>query len=209
MLDFFKLPGFAEAAATQSAARDLPFLGVSIPIAGANVLPITLRGYTVISQAGNPWVCGGMATDAAALAFIWVVSDEYEFAKAPPKKFIERFARQWNDEERVKLDEYVDLMFLDTNSGDSTNRDASKVSAAASYIHLLTKAYGWTREQILDTPISELNQYVRCIAMDNDSGAVNKLTDRIKSQFLIDLNAMPVEERDGWIANTMRGKEAA
>lgn len=209
MLDFFKLPGFAEAAAQQNAARDMPFLGVSIPIAGANVLPITLRGYTVLSQSGNPWVTGGEATEVSALAFLWVVSDEYQFAKPPPQKFIKRFAKLWNEEERAKLDEYVELMFIDSGSGASTNRDASRVSAAASYIHLLTKSYGWTRQQILDTPIAELNQYVRCIQLDNDGGAINRLTDRIKSKFLVDINEMPVEDRAAFLSSLSAREEAA
>lgn len=196
-LDFYKLPGFSQAAELQDTARDWPFLDAPIPIAGAQVLPLTLRQYTMLSHAKCKYITGGIIEDEDALALLWVVSTEYQ-PGPPPKAFTRRFVKLWNEEERDKLDEYVDLMFLDSGGGGVSNRDAGKVSAAAQYVFLIAPKLSWTRDQVLDTPMPELNQYVRCIQLEGDNAkdVQNKLTDKLKADWMREINAVPVADRE-------------
>src|SRR5439155_20425435 len=82
------------------------------------------------------------------------------------------------------LSRYLDRMLIDKPPGNAGPNSKSKKpdsSFAASAIHQLASAYGWSDELILDLPTPRLFQYMRKIhrASDPDLPYFNPLRDRV------------------------------
>jgi hypothetical protein len=183
------IPGYAEALARERELRELAFCGACAPIAGVEVVPLTLRRLALLRLAHNPFVAGsGPIRAADAALFLWVVSSVFKPADTAARDaFVKRIAALPTRDVQAGIYEYLHLAFFDLDAG-SNQTSAPIASFEASVVHTLAKEYGWTRDAILDLSLAEISQYLRLIDASRGSPVVNPTSDGVKMKWLESVN---------------------
>lgn len=180
--------------------REDAFLDPPCQIAGADVLPFTLRHWALLDAIRSPLLTAADPYDSQAAELLhgylllnpmelaralWVMSSEQEKAHhdARPwqwhqQNFIKRldslFAdhRQVSKAARVAI-EHVQSAFADAPKGDGTARKQPLASHFAYVIHNLASHYHWPECYILrQLPLARLWQYLRLIEKANDPDVI-------------------------------------
>ncbi len=189
-----EIPGLKEAIEREQQVRDYAVLRLPHEVCGIQINPLRLRDYILLSSIRNPFIAGGYKRKVDAAQLIWLLSTTY---LAPTGGFLQRIqsrlrrsALMWTigkieeDELIAEVDEFLDEMFMDAPGG-SANSTPPCASFGAELIHLMHER--WTREELLNMPLPELWQYLRCMG-DPKAPKFNKFSDRAKAQFLEEMN---------------------
>jgi hypothetical protein len=204
-----QIPGYSEALAAVSAqdaeARDFAFLGLPKEICGIEVVLLTLRQYLRLLLLKNPLVVGGTPSPGHVVEFLWLLSPGYVEAWVPGAPdaqeahrkdalekldaFIARVGFMDLPAFLAQIRAYLDFIFADAPGG-SGEGGVAVTSFAAVITDLLGREYGWTRDEVLDTPLPVIYQQLRRIILHHNPKAaiINRRTDAVNREFLQKLN---------------------
>jgi hypothetical protein len=175
--------------------RDFAFLGINEELrlgkTRVEVCLLTLRMFVQLMAVRSPFVVGGRVRPEHLVQLLWRMSPKYQANdKAARAAFIESIAPVFAGTvfpRAVRIvSRFFDRMLLDKppvseGGGVSSKPDAS---FAAGVIHLVAKNYGWSQDEILDTPMPVLFQFIRKLQRDQDPEMEhwNPLTDRFTAR---------------------------
>lgn len=189
-----EIPGLKEALDKERAVRDYALLSLPHDICGIAINPMRLRDFILLSAIRNPFVSGGYRRKVDAAQLIWLLSPDYEpmtgrlfhrlRVRLKRRKVMRAVARIAGLELIRAIDKFIDEMFMDA-PGANQNNEPSYVSFGAVIIHAMHGRF--SRDQLLDMAMPELWQHMRCMS-DPRTPRFNKLSDRIKADFISQIN---------------------
>lgn len=187
------IPGYKEALACEREKRDAAFLGAVEPIAGVAVAPLTLARLNLLILSGNAFAIGGPISPAHAAHFLWIAREGFTPGDPTGKlQFFRRVARLpvidvYEGISRCLRDAFFDL----DEAAPAGSRPAPIASWVACLVDRIASEYGWSRREIMDTPIVELSQYLRCIERRHGGTLLNPTSDGVKFAWLESINNPP------------------
>lgn len=163
-------------ASEKEALESAFILGAPEFVDGVPIRRLTLGDWMLLIVADNAYGRGGEIKEEDVFGAMWILSLGFD-AKDTRKRDLcfEALAKNHNlNALATGLNEMFDRAFLAAPLGsggsadDGTKRgDPPKVGFVASIIHRIATSYHWSRQQILDTPLCELFQYLRQIEADD------------------------------------------
>jgi hypothetical protein len=194
-----EIPGYARIMARvdrlENYWRDFAFLGINEELRlgkmRVEIRLLTLRMFVQLMAVRSPFVVGGRVRAEDLLVLLWRLSPKYDSSdKAARAAFVESIAPIFVAEVFPRavrtVSRFFDRMLLDKppvseGEGVSSKPDAS---FAAGVIHLIASKYGWRQDDILDTPMPVLFQFIRKLQreMDPEMEHFNPLTDRFTAR---------------------------
>lgn len=190
LLDYSQIPGFAEAANTEQANRELAFLPMPPPISGVAVRHMNPRHHILLAGCGNRFICGGRPLSEDVAMFLWFLSPDYSTEPGRREVFIAEKVRQL-DFTSVVIDIHVYLARVYQDWPQSNDAGRKEYTApVAALVDWLASEYGWSDEAILEMPLARIFQYTRRIILRHNPRAVMfNASDRKVSEFLQKLNS--------------------
>lgn len=166
--------------------RDFAFLGLNekLRLVGGRTVEVkllTLRMFVQLWAVRSPFLVGGPIRPEHVGQFLWRLSPEYCTDGEARRRYITKIAGLPFMSCVRAINRFVDRMLIDSPpTEDKPSNTKHDVSFAASMIHMLGNAYGWLPDQVLDTPIPALFQFIRSIQRDHQPDAItfNPLRDR-------------------------------
>jgi len=184
-----QIPGYdralRRAGALEDSWREFPFLGITDSICGIDVNLLTLRMFIQLCNVRSPFLVGGPIGPGDIAVFLWRLSPQYDGAQrtAPPTRakgrarhsvraaFVASIIDLSYGQTRRAINRFLDRMLIDKPAVTDGPSSPTDVSFAASFIHQVASAYGWSEDTILDLPMPALFQYVREIQRDKAAAA--------------------------------------
>jgi hypothetical protein len=186
--------------------RDFAFLGLpeELNIAGQKVVVrlLTLRMFVQLCAVNSPFFVGGRIGPEHVLQILWRLSPKYDTRLGNPsarQQFIESIALLPYAATLRAVNRYLDRMLIDKPPTIAKkNGVRPDTSFAASAIHQLASAYGWSDEQILDLPMPRVFQYMRKIHREanHDLAYFNPIRDRFVKKITSKVLAARKEKRN-------------
>lgn len=177
------------------------FLRIEPPVCGIEVKPFTPRMGLELELAGNAFVVGGLATAEDALQLIHRISAKFSAGdKQQPKEL----ARVLIDKAPVdeiqaylKRSHAISECFSDPSSVD--RRPPLDSAWASHLVDVFGARYGWSIDEILDTPYRILWQQMNRVLEEKnpDFKQRNPEGSRIKAEYLKSLEGPPIGGTDG------------
>lgn len=191
----------AEAAHKAETLRESAYVISSFLVAGVEIRELTLSDVALLSAINSPYINGGSVTQDDMVLFMWVLSPQYARfrAKSGQAGWRERLSQQWfaaklcwveSEEIGRDIDEYLEVIYLDSPAGDGGESKGSTqfstVSYQASYVNILATEYSWSEEHILSMPLRRVFQYTNliCNKHDPDGISFNRLVDLERKRYL-------------------------
>lgn len=171
-------------------ARTCALLGVAEDCADQPTNPLTARKMLLLEYAGNAFMCGGEVTPADVIQFLWVISPEYSANLKEATEFARKIGKIQFAPAAESIKRWLELQLLDIPAGRPTGKISGRVWLAQ-YVDLFAHQYGWSDDQILDTPILRLGQYKNeILARLNGEGdePSSAREDRLKADWLKEQN---------------------
>jgi hypothetical protein len=196
----------ARAKRIEDSLRETAFLPVPEQINGVTVRQFTLRHLTILTKIRSPFLVGGAVTGEDIGTFLWVVSPQYSQER---EVFIpeNRFRRWWMKLRGIQpptvrqvfmaelvmhprwqlfyrgIERYLGRVFMDKPPEVGGGKLVAS-SYAAGLIHQVARAYNWTPDQIMDTPLAAIFQLLKWSAVEANPSTpqFNPLQDRIKAR---------------------------
>lgn len=185
-----KIPGYkeaiAQAAAEEEALRDLAFLEADLDICEVPVRQLTPRHLLLLFAARSPFLCGGVCAPEHIAQFLWIVSPAFVPDGDARQAFLAVIgSRVEYEPARIAIEAYVAQALMD-RPGVSGAKSIAITSFVAVLVHIFASAYGWTRREILDTPLAALYQLRRLIERERNPKAIffNRLTDKAQREIV-------------------------
>jgi hypothetical protein len=182
------------------------------------VRPLSLRMFLQLCAVRSPFLVGGAIRPEHVAQVLWRLSPQYDARNNLPLPLplnLKRADEEVEEEEELSprqrfiasiaalpfrpavraISRFLDRMLIDRppsrGGGDGSKADTS---FAAALIHTLASAYGWSDDQILDTPMPRLFQYIRKIqreaaaehgqALPTFNPLRDRLTKRLTEKFM-------------------------
>lgn len=199
------IPGLDEAVAEaqqqEAAIRNFAMEDTTVEVAGVECRQMTLRHLLYLSLSRSPFICGGAATPEAIIHFFWIVSPQFvavrcnadrEAAFQARASFIaELVARNLPfSSTAAAIAALIDDALLDSPAS-SGSRSTPISSFAASMVHEFASAYRWQHDEVLDSPIARLYQYLRHIIISDYAAKglrpppfFNSRSDKVRRKFV-------------------------
>lgn len=189
-----KIPELAKARETEARIREQGFLQVPVMIAGVESMPLTARHLLLLGGMGSPFVCGGLPVPSDVAGYLWVTSPHFTGRNG----WIDRWHRSAMLRKIRKasyintvaaIRDRIDEAFMDAPCGSGSNGEQI-ASTTAYLVHSIASKYHWHRDEILDTPLAELWQYIRINRKidDPDAMIVNRHSARVIGDYLVKVN---------------------
>jgi len=194
----------AEAQAKEQEERDSAYVeGVNPEICGHEIRDLSLTDFNILSGMGSPFVVGGIPDREDVFLFLWFMSPG--FSRSRLKKFLYRFKlRNVDGDMAVKeIRDYVRSCFGDFGGSGEMSEDPAKASFIGHCVHRFASAYGWSRKDILASPLRQLMQQQRIITVEMAAQAgkhhhfLGGQVDRLHSELLTKLTEINQREADG------------
>jgi hypothetical protein len=197
------IPGYKEALAAEREVRQLPFLPVPELICGVPVRPLTPRMHLGLESSGSVFVCGGMSDEVEVVRFLWFVSTDYRWPSDSPFRCVRALDRAINSfrqhrfirrNRRIKFGPAVECIrrYMDEAYADgpgSPGNIPEYWSWCAGLVDCFGIAYGWTSDEVINTPLKVLLQLRKIIRKRADPSEVQfNASDRIKGRWLAEQN---------------------
>lgn len=194
-LDLNSIPGYRETVERASALRETSFLGVQPLICGVPVMEMTPLHYATLDLARSPFLHRQRIPSAGDIAlFLWVLSPKYVVGNS----FLARWKRRRFTVGLRKLnagiclidiEQYLDDQLQDQQGYQPTKKEPIAVAGfCACLVHRLATVYGWSEQEIVNTPIIRLLQYRKLIGLDNGVKITWNPGDKERGEFLRQLN---------------------
>lgn len=192
------IPGLPEAFEKERRLREEVYLGSPYFVCGIPLNQITPRIFARLLFIRTPFIGDGDVTPAAIGAFLWACHRDYEkprtgwFGRTVNRKrdrFLRSLKRMDFEELEDGIDAFLDATFLDMPSGGKTTDTPYVCGVAWMNYRMMIDPFRLTREVIADIPLREMYQLIRCHDSVNGTPLFNKYSDRIKDDYLRELNA--------------------
>jgi hypothetical protein len=184
-----QIPGYREAVEAaemeEESLRDFAYTGWPESICGAEVKQFTPRHFLLLCSIKSPFLCGGDPSPEDVGLFLWVVSPEFKpFDLEARARFLESIITLPYAESVQEIRAYIDRARFDRPSGGSGS--TAVASFFASLVHVFASEYGWSRDQVLDSPMAALYQELRMIIRDHDPRRPfpNRISDAVKQSVI-------------------------
>jgi hypothetical protein len=177
-------PRLAEAAKEERDTRSEAWLDVPLSICGVSIRPLTLRRYSILTAAGNAFVCGTAPSAADIGQFLWVLSDRFTFDTHDRDRFLKSIASVTVGAALVEIYAHLEAVFFDAPTGGKSDGKPYNGAIEASIIHRLAKEYGWGAQQVLDLPMAQIFQLFRAQERDHGKTLASPLQDKLKAQYM-------------------------
>ena len=183
------IPGYREAVTEERRRRERAWIGLVDDIGDVPIAPLTLRRFVTLAVLGNAYVTAGKApTVADTVQLLWICSTDYR----PDQRAFETWAaRTMKKAPIVRLvagiEAYLAAAFFDANGSDGAAPSTTPAWGwPAAWVDQFAREYGWTVDQVMDTPIAQLFQLERLLVkrIKPDSLFTNPLSDAAKRQWL-------------------------
>lgn len=190
------IPGYSEAIEREETHRVEAWLGLEEPIYGVEMSPLTLRRLMYLAAAKNPFVEGASHdfeyTPYAVGSFLWICSCDFvagpgKHADRARKRFFKRLRKLPCLEVSQKIFVYLNESYFDLASFSGRSETAPKIGWVGAQIHRHASEYGWSVDEILDTPMKQLIQLDRCqLAGDSETAKLlsNPVSDGVTAAYL-------------------------
>lgn len=177
------------AAQKEKEIRLAAWLGLPIELCGVPINHMTLRHYTLLETAGNPFVVGGVPGAGAVAQFLWFLSKDFSLDEGEQKKFMRAVGALNYRDAVAEIRDYISDVFFDLPRADGDSSGPGDRTLTAALVHRFAKEYGWTAEGVLDSSLQQLFQLLRCQLRDGGAGAHSPLQDEMKREWLERVNA--------------------
>lgn len=212
-MDLLNIPGYAEAVLKERVVRDAAFLGITESVGPFEVTPLTLRQWIVLRLLNNPLLHGGTPTPDDVVNFLWLLSPGYHPVKG--RKAFERRCRRFffprrylallntksakarhehrNEQQMIRAAKIVDAIraFVQEAMQDrppapkTLGFEADYFSDGAYFCAVFGREFGWSQDDVLNTPLKRLFQYLNEMKHYHRSPVpLCNPSDRIKAQYL-------------------------
>ncbi len=212
----YDVPGFQEKWEAELeeliAGRELAWMELPQDVGRFQIQPLTIRALIDLNAVGNSFIAGGIHTFGDLVALLWRLSIYYQplpklsIQGRLRRYMMERKARKlWRKDGMVsEIEDIRDYLKQIRKEENITTKRAGKgkslgeqvASIAAYRVHGLASQYGWSRDEILDMPLAQVNQLnnVSHLMNDPDARGIAPLAE-LRNWGLRELNRMMEEER--------------
>lgn len=180
----------------EESLRDFAYTGWSDSICGVEVKQFTPRHFLLLCSLKSPFLCGGDPAPEDVGLFLWVVSLGFKpFDLEARDLFLQSVIDTPYIETVAEVRAYIDRARFDRPSNGSGSTPVS--SFFASLVHVFASEYGWSREQVLDSPFAALYQELRMIIREHNPNRPfpNRISDRVK-QLVINKHLKALERKN-------------
>ena len=192
-----------QAFAWEEENRELAFLGLSAPLCGVPVVPLSLRRMTFLLQAKSAFFYGRAPALEDVALFLWACSPK--FRPGDPERQGEFLtdlcagsALADMDAMLAAIKDYLEAAQNDAPAGQVVAPGKEKEPVFCFVAHLvdpLAKEYGWSLGDIMEMPLALVYQMLRKIALRNNEKAVffNRRSRKVRGDWLRALTAKSAE----------------
>ncbi len=178
-INFEAIPAVREAVEREQLIRDLAFSGLPDRLCDIPVARLTFRHWHWLTIMESPFLLGASLSSNTIrghiAAYFWTLAPHRPLVPKNTwleKRYKKRFLRQVGKIETRRalagIHDHLSAVFQDAPPTTlNTEPRASYYSCAATIIHRLATAYGWTDEVILDLPLTRLFQYLKIIDLQS------------------------------------------
>lgn len=189
-------PEIGQLSAAFRADQLAAFLRIEGPICGVEVLPYTPRMGMELEIAGNSYVVGGLATAEDSVQFIHRVSVQFSRGDRKQPGAIAAAVMDKAPVDEIKAYLKRSHAVADCFSDPDSREKAPPVDSswASHLVDIFCGRYGWSIDDVLDTPYRILWQQMNRVLEDKnpDYRQRNPETGRIKAEYLKSLEGPPV-----------------
>jgi len=177
-----------DAAAFEKKLRMEAVVGVDQEIAGLKLRQISVRDLLHLEFTENRLTMGEEPCLEDLMAFVLMLSNDKPFFKSRYAKKVGSIIRE-NEDVRLDLICYFNAAFTDMPSGVNPSGVSEKFDSTVSVVTLVDGIafnYGWTLDDILDTPVSTALQLLQRILQRSSEGYSprNAITQQAKAKEL-------------------------
>ena len=167
---------YEAAVAREKEAREHAFLDLApyvIPTqrGGMSLRLLTVRDFAILANIGDPCIDGADTAECAAILRTLSFLDYHRPKTSLARTFRAlKIAKLPEAELRAGLVAYFDAMFIDAPPSSGV-RGRPYFSWEAMLVHRMASAYGWSRNEIMDTPIAAVYQLLKIQTAEGDPRA--------------------------------------
>ena len=187
----FPAHNYESALAAERRLRESVFLGGNYDVCGVEIQQMTPYLWVRLSHMETAFFGCKPVDENEILRFLWAMSPQWKLDTEARDKFLQNaitlLLGRWREAEG-EIDLFIANTFLDSPHAGGAE-SVPYVSSAAWLIYVMAKEpYRWTREQTLHSPLREIYQLQRCVRLDKGSILYNKISDKVKAEWLDELN---------------------
>ena len=189
VLKWSDIPGLREAIKRENDIRDASFLDLNTNICGVKIRQMTPRDLLILDGIGNPLMSGQLPSAAQLAEFLWLLSPQFK-NHAPIRRFLfGRSIRKISYVAAVKAcGKYIEETFQDSPASSGVS-SMPYAGWCAYVVNRVAINYGWSRNEIINLPLKELFQYLKCLTRHHDPQApMHNPSDKVKGDYLRKLN---------------------
>jgi len=178
-----------EQATRDEQARAAAWLSLD-QIVGIVVKPFTLRHWLFLTEAENPILLGQVPASGHIAQFLWVIRTDFDWRSKPRKDWFKRIGKLNTTEVVDEIVAYLSRAFYDLQGGGDPDKTSVDVAGWPAYfVHRYGKLYGWSVDQVMDTPLAQLGQLDRVDrAESGDNSAYTSTLIALRAQEIMERN---------------------
>lgn len=191
---------FAQERAKEESHREEAFLSITHTVCGEELRMLNPTDFLILNGIESPFVCNLDVDAADVVIFLWHLNVENDgtkswFNERRRKRMIRRVAGLHFGDAVRDIFAFVDKAFQDAPRSKIKQGDAiSKPIGTCFLVPLImriAKETGWGREDIMQTPLPQLFQFIKHLNAEALGSEFIDFapSDAITNEFLVDLNA--------------------
>jgi len=185
-----EIPGLAAEMEREQTVRAASLLDTII-LCGLPCRQLSIRTYTLLKGAGNPFIVPSVVPSPQDVAvFLWLHALDYEAGNERARlRWVRRNVRPLISGGKypwcvAEINRHIENTFMDS-PGPGRYDGKEYFLGSAGLIDLIASEYGWSDEYIMGLPISRLFQYQRAMRKRYDPrAALSNPSDRLISEHL-------------------------
>jgi hypothetical protein len=154
------------------------WLPISEDFKGIKVRNMTLADLLILDGIQTPFIYGGDYSDEAAVAFLWVVSEEFSYEETERKDFYKKCVQITILEAVDFIEGYCRKTFAESDT--MGKGDQGQTYWVSYFVDLFGKEYSWSMKETLQLPIRICFQMLTAInerASAQNGKSYNRVTE--------------------------------
>lgn len=180
------IPGYAEACRREQENRNLAATLSTLPLCGIPAAQLTPAHLTLLSLCRNAFIEGREPHPEDVAMFLWFVSPEYCTDTRKRDRFVRRNVGKLPFRKSVaEIDEYLERTFQDSPPRSGNDEGPQYVAPVVYLVDLFAHQYGWSAQEVMNTPLAFLFQCMNAMKQRLKPGApLFNPSDALKSKHL-------------------------